>query len=348
MIALLTAWTVFAASLPDAVVLIEQGPGVCAGALISQEGQVLTAYHCVAAGGRPRVTTLHGQRARGRVIAWEQRSDLAILEVPDLAGAPYLALREAPLEQGMTLRAWGHPFGVKEQSGFLEGTLRWSVSEGVLSNQGPLAIQTTAAINPGNSGGPVVDSEGAVVGVVSRRLNGEGMGFAGRADRVPEVLARGKTLRHPGGTISASVWAASWLGGLSAFSGGVQLESALRDRIFLSAAYGSPYQARWDALRTRGEVRWVSSELRFGLRNRFFHGAEAITFDVWASGVGLSSVSVTEDLVFSSSRRMIPGVGAGFVVAGTGLDLSLAWAEPSEATLWARVSLAWPGHIWMW
>nr|MBA2319696.1 trypsin-like serine protease [Deltaproteobacteria bacterium] len=41
---------------PDPVVRVVVGSAACAGAIISP-GRVLTAYHCVAAGGRARITT---------------------------------------------------------------------------------------------------------------------------------------------------------------------------------------------------------------------------------------------------------------------------------------------------
>ncbi|MBN2801336.1 MAG: trypsin-like peptidase domain-containing protein [Deltaproteobacteria bacterium] len=348
LIALLLTLSARAATPEDAVVLVEQGGSVCAGAFIDGDGHVATAYHCVASGGRPLVTTRAGQQAVGRVVGWEQRTDLALIEVRDLRGAPHLALRDTPVAKGEPVRAWGHPFGVREQVGFLAGTLRWSVSEGVVSNVGAVALQITAAVNPGNSGGPVVDGEERLVGVVSRRLSGEAMGFAGSAERIPHLLEHPRGLWAPGGTVSAGLWAGTWLGDGGTFSGGGQLEVSLRDRVFLSGALGLPYQARWDALRSGRQVSWVAGEARLGGRQRLFRGSEAITLDAWAGALSTGSLAISPELDFSTGQSLLPTAGAGFSVAGTAVEFAWALEEEQGAVLWVRTALAWPGHLWMW
>ncbi len=66
------------APLLDAVVIVRQGSGLCAGAFMDDQGHVATAYHCVSAGGRPEIELRDGRRAVGRVVAWEARTDLAV------------------------------------------------------------------------------------------------------------------------------------------------------------------------------------------------------------------------------------------------------------------------------
>ncbi len=46
----------------DALVLIQQGSTVCAGALVDPSGTVVTAYHCVSSGGRLIESTLVMQK----------------------------------------------------------------------------------------------------------------------------------------------------------------------------------------------------------------------------------------------------------------------------------------------
>jgi putative serine protease PepD len=95
--------------------------------------------------------------------------DLSVLKV-DESGLPAVTLgSSSALAVGDTAIAIGSPLG-------LQGT----VTAGIVSalnrpvtagGQGELAfinaIQTDAAINPGNSGGPLVDGNGAVIGVNS-------------------------------------------------------------------------------------------------------------------------------------------------------------------------------------
>ena len=64
--------------------------------------------------------------------------------------------------------AAGAPLGLSESvtSGIVSNTAR-PVRSGSNNDAVYLAVQTDAAINPGNSGGPLVDLNGAVVGINS-------------------------------------------------------------------------------------------------------------------------------------------------------------------------------------
>jgi len=114
-----------------------------------------------------------------RVVGVRREIDLALLKVENvkleaLAIAPYRNLR-----QGEVVLAFGSPEG-----------LRNTVTLGVVSSvarqidpDSPMVyIQTDAPINPGNSGGPLVNVDGAVVGVntfiLSQSGGNEGLGFA--------------------------------------------------------------------------------------------------------------------------------------------------------------------------
>jgi serine protease Do len=114
-----------------------------------------------------------------RVVGVSREIDLALLKVENvkleaLAIAPYRNLR-----QGEVVLAFGSPEG-----------LRNTVTLGVVSSvarqidpDSPMVyIQTDAPINPGNSGGPLVNVDGAVVGVntfiLSQSGGNEGLGFA--------------------------------------------------------------------------------------------------------------------------------------------------------------------------
>src|SRR5271168_4948177 len=114
-----------------------------------------------------------------RVVGVSREIDLALLKVDNvkleaLPVAPYRSLR-----QGEVVLAFGSPEG-----------LRNTVTLGVISSvarqtdpDSPMVyIQTDAPINPGNSGGPLVNVDGAVVGVntfiLSQSGGNEGLGFA--------------------------------------------------------------------------------------------------------------------------------------------------------------------------
>jgi serine protease Do len=114
-----------------------------------------------------------------RVVGVSREIDLALLKVenvrvPALPIAPY-----RNLHQGEVVLAFGSPEG-------LRNTVTLGVVSSVARQTDPdspmVYIQTDAAINPGNSGGPLVNVDGAVVGVntfiLSQSGGNEGIGFA--------------------------------------------------------------------------------------------------------------------------------------------------------------------------
>jgi serine protease Do len=114
-----------------------------------------------------------------RVVGVSREIDLALLKVDNvkLEALPVASYRS--LHQGEVVLAFGSPEG-----------LRNTVTLGVISSvarqtdpDSPMVyIQTDAPINPGNSGGPLVNVDGAVVGVntfiLSQSGGNEGLGFA--------------------------------------------------------------------------------------------------------------------------------------------------------------------------
>ncbi len=105
-----------------------------------------------------------------RLVATSKNHDLALLKIdgyktPKLTpGAPH------QLVQGNPVYAIGNP-----------ANLRNTVTSGIISGFEGTFIQTNAQINPGNSGGPLVDPQGRVLGVNTKKKVGnaiEGLGFA--------------------------------------------------------------------------------------------------------------------------------------------------------------------------
>jgi len=336
----------------EAVVLVVQGAGVCAGAFIDDQGTVATAYHCVAPGGRPQITTADGRVAVGRVTAVNASVDLALIATPDLAGSPFLALADTPPDQGDRVRALGHPFGVKAPAGFLEGTLRWSLSEGVVAAVGTRSLQFTAPVNPGNSGGPVIDDEGRLVGVVSRRLSGDGMGFASRVEALQTLMdGEGRGLGPLGGVLSLETFVSlpqlidSGTVDFGEVSLGARLMASLRDRVVLGASFSLPLSARWSALRF-GEASWLPWELRAGLRQRVLRGQWTSHLEVYGGVLDVASLVASDSSVFTRHDDLAPLVGAAASIAGTTIDLGVA---PLDGALILRmqVVIGWPGTFWM-
>lgn len=333
----------FAAPAPlDAVVFVAQGTHVCAGTRLDGD-VVLTAYHCVVSGGPVRVRGRDGRQVVGRVRAVDRARDLALVDVPGLGG-PTLPWSPDPPTPGDAVRAIGHPLGAAPPAGFFEGTLRWSLSGGEVAAIGTRAIQVTAAVNPGNSGGPILDEDDRVVGVVSRRLGGEGLGFAGRVDGLDALRARPARRMSPlGGTVGveALVQANGDLG--TPFSVGARLEVALRDRLIASGAAALPIAARWEAVQFGAAIH-QPLEGRLALAQRIGTGPWSARFEAWL-GVGLIESIEADGLRTARDQRAAPLVGGRVTARRIGLDYGVALGEVGFSRL--QVSVRWPGTLFV-
>jgi serine protease Do len=171
----------------------QQGSGGT-GSIIQQDGLVLTNAHVVieehTGQPYPRLTvylkpgrvsgdpkTDLSRSARGRVVAFSQPLDLALLKLDGLPGPfPVLELDDSDrIEIGDRVVAIGHP----EQGGL------WTLTTGTISAQfenfnatkGKSVFQTETGLNRGNSGGPLLDTYGRMVGVNTAiaRLSPDGL-----------------------------------------------------------------------------------------------------------------------------------------------------------------------------
>ena len=194
-----------AAALQPSVVQINVdgggGSGTGSGFVIREDGYILTNNHVTANGNDVTVTFSDGRIVDATLVGANPGYDLAVLKV-DEAGLPAVTLgSSSALEVGDSAIALGSPLG-------LQGT----VTAGIVSalnrpvtagGEGELAfinaIQTDAAINPGNSGGPLVDGNGAVIGINSAiaalggSLGGQvgniGLGFAIPIDTAARIAS---------------------------------------------------------------------------------------------------------------------------------------------------------------
>ena len=194
-----------AAALQPSVVQINVdgggGAGTGSGFVIREDGYILTNNHVTANGSDISVTFSDGRVADATLVGANPGYDLAVVKV-DETGLPAVTLgSSSALEVGDAAIALGSPLG-------LQGT----VTAGIVSalnrpvtagGEGELsfinAIQTDAAINPGNSGGPLVDGNGAVIGINSAiaslggSLGGQvgniGLGFAIPIDTAARIAS---------------------------------------------------------------------------------------------------------------------------------------------------------------
>ena len=146
--------------------------GIGSGVVLDKDGHILTNNHVVAAatqGGTITVTFHNGSTATAKIVGTAESSDLAVIKVEGVNDLnPATFAKSSELTVGQTVVAAGAPLGLSESvtSGIVSNTAR-PVRSGNNGDAVYLAVQTDAAINPGNSGGPLVDLNGAVVGINS-------------------------------------------------------------------------------------------------------------------------------------------------------------------------------------
>ena len=194
--------------------------GTGTGEVVAAGGYVLTNQHVVSpAGSDGRLTVQYsdGSHTDATLVGEDVATDLAVVKADDeAAGRPVIGLgSSADLRVGRPVVALGAPLG-------LSGTVTAGIVSAlgryvpVPTGSGQLhhlidAIQTDAAINPGNSGGPLVDCDGAMIGVSSAIATvpdaagvggggSVGLGFAipvGVAGPIAHALITTGTANHP-------------------------------------------------------------------------------------------------------------------------------------------------------
>jgi serine protease Do len=187
------------ADVGPAVVGIGQRWGVGSG-VVTGSGQILTNAHNLR-GDEVTVTFSDGRTATGKPAGVDMDGDLAIVSVDTGAIEPLQwAQNGSAPEIGRLVFAMSNPGGrgLRVTFGLVTGTER--------SFRGPRgrriagSLEHTAPLLPGSSGGPVIDSNGALLGLNTNRL-GEGFYLAIPADdslkqRVSE-LAKGEAPSRP-------------------------------------------------------------------------------------------------------------------------------------------------------
>jgi len=104
------------------------------------------------------------------LVAVSENHDLALLKVDGYRTPALLPAEVYRLRQGDPVYAIGNP-----------ANLRNKVTSGIFSGFEGSYIQTNAQISPGNSGGPLIDPNGRVLGINTKKKIGsgfEGLGFA--------------------------------------------------------------------------------------------------------------------------------------------------------------------------
>jgi len=173
--------------------------GTGSGAIIDQDGHVLTNYHVIKGADQIRITLADGSEVEGKTIGSDPENDLAVLQFSPRGKALTTISfgSSSKLRVGMKVLAIGNPFGFDRTltTGIVSGLARpLQTEDGYMIRE---TIQTDAAINPGNSGGPLLNSRGELIGINSAIYSpsgaSAGVGFAipvNTARRIAEELIR--------------------------------------------------------------------------------------------------------------------------------------------------------------
>ena len=179
----------------------ERGQG--SGFIYDPSGLLLTNAHVVEGSTRVMVGLSDGRRVEGTVVGADRVTDLAVVRLGGGGAWPVAPLGNSEaLQVGDWVIAVGNPFGLDQTVtlGIVSSLNRNAAKLGITDKRLEL-IQTDAAINPGNSGGPLLDADGAVVGIntLVRSGPGAGLGFAipiNRARSIAQQLVSKGSVSH--------------------------------------------------------------------------------------------------------------------------------------------------------
>lgn len=203
----------------------QQGMG--SGAIIRENGYILTNNHVVEGMDELTVVMMDGSEYPAEIVGTDPVSDVAVVKI-DAEGLPFVSIGNSDdVQVGQWALAFGSPLrrdlsntvtaGIISATGRVQGGAgyRPGLQE---TPTGPTPthnfIQTDAAINPGNSGGPLVNLRGELIGVntaiISRTGGFQGIGFAIPSNTAQEVAQQLiETGRVERGRLGVSYGAAS-------------------------------------------------------------------------------------------------------------------------------------------
>jgi S1-C subfamily serine protease len=169
----------------------ESGTG--SGAVIDDQGHIVTNFHVVRGAERLEVTLPDKTKTEATLIGADPNKDLAVIRIKTPRGrlTPIPIGGSKGLLVGQKVLAIGNPFGLERT---LTTGIISSLGRSIQAPNGLIIddiIQTDAAINPGNSGGPLLNSQGQIIGINTAILGtgNIGIGFAIPADTVRRITS---------------------------------------------------------------------------------------------------------------------------------------------------------------
>ncbi|MEU8591139.1 trypsin-like peptidase domain-containing protein [Streptomyces sp. NPDC048664] len=196
-----TVANVAAKALPSTVTIEAESTngqgGTGTGFVFDKQGHIITNNHVVADavdGGKLTATFPNGKKYDAEIIGHAQGYDVAVIKLKNAPDdlKPLALGNSDEISVGDSTIAIGAPFGLSNTvtTGIISAKNRpVASSDGASGSKSSYmsALQTDASINPGNSGGPLLDAEGAVIGInsaIQSAASGSGMGGGGQAGSI--------------------------------------------------------------------------------------------------------------------------------------------------------------------
>jgi serine protease Do len=255
--------------------------GVGSGAIISEDGIVVTNNHVVTGAALLRVYVAgDNDPVNAKILGVSECSDLAVIQLEGDGYTP-LDYRTDDVAPGLEVYAAGFPASDANTIEDVDYTLtRGIVSATTASGETSWAsvdevLEHDARIRGGNSGGPLLDTDGRIVGVNYAGIDESDQNYAiSAADAKPiiEQLASGENVESIGvngqavndGEGLSGIWVASVDSGSPADTAGIEAGDIITRLEGLDLALDGTMSDYCDVIRTNGSDATMSIEvLRF-------------------------------------------------------------------------------------
>jgi S1-C subfamily serine protease len=159
------------------------------GVVLVSAGQVVTVAHAIAGAAEITVVAADGTDHPATVSAFDEDSDLAVLDVPTLGAEP-LPIGEVATGPG-SLLVWSRDRGTETKPIDVVKPLRITIediyTDDIVQRTG---LEIAGPIEIGDSGGPIVTHDGEVIGIVyANSRDRDGVGFATDSAEIRNLLS---------------------------------------------------------------------------------------------------------------------------------------------------------------